>query len=374
MEVLEDAAALAQIEPAWRELACPAGPSTPFMQPEWIRAWWRAFGQADRLRVVAIWQGDRLAGVLPLMLSQERRYGISVRRLGALANDHSPRVDVLLASGAEGVVEAIWRYIASIEAQWDIFELPRLVTNSPTLQQFSERAHSGGFRFGTWQAEASPYIAIGADWNDYLAGRSRNFRKEVRRKRRHLSQSGQSSLEIFADPSAVTAALDDALKIEADGWKGRAGSAMQSTPEVQRFYREQAVEMAAMGKLRLHFLKFGGERIAFDLSLKFDHRLYSLKSGFRNAQAADSPGLVLLSLMLEHYMSSDLEEIDLLGEEDDFKGRWTDTTRSHHWFISFARNYRGRAVHRIKFGMVPGIKRLRSRLAGNRGAATAARC
>lgn len=362
VDVCDDAGTLTRIEPAWRELICPADRSKAFMRPEWIRAWWAAFGRAGQLRLMTVWQGDRLVGVLPLMLHAVRRYGIGLRRLGAVANVHSPRFDLMVAPGVEGVVDAVWNRIAGMEEQWDVFELPRLLSTSPSIRTLSERARSDGFRFGLWQAESSPFIDTDTEWDAYLAARSKNLRKEVRRKLRQMAQIGRTTLEIVDEPAAVPEALDAGFNIEADGWKGRNGSAMRSLADVRRFYRELAVRMADSGLLRMHFLKLDGEPVAFDLSIELERRLFSLKSGFRQALSARSPGLVLLGLMLEHYMSSDLEEIDLLGGEDPFKRRWTQRSRSHHWFVCFARTPRGHAVHRIKFGMMPRLRKLSGRL------------
>lgn len=173
VRVLDDLALAAGIEPAWRDLVCGAESSVPFMQPEWIKAWWPVFGQPGQLRIVTVWDGARLVGLLPLMLSREKRYGLPVRRLGALANNHSPRVDLLLAPGVKGVIKAIWSHIAATRREWDIFELPRLLSKSPTLEYLSEQAEADGIRFGLWQAEVSPFIDLRTKWHSYLADRSK---------------------------------------------------------------------------------------------------------------------------------------------------------------------------------------------------------
>lgn len=362
MKVLDDPALIGGIESAWRDLACGAESSAPFMQPEWIKAWWHVFGQPGQLRIVTVWNGARLVGVLPLMLSLEKRYGLPVRRLGALANDHSPRVDVLIAPDVKGVTEAIWRHIAATRREWDIFEVPRLLSKSPTLECLSQQARTDGFRFGLWQAELSPFIDLRTKWKSYLAERSKGFRRDIRRKWRRLTQLGHPALEIVVQPSAVAAALQVACEIEADGWKGRGGSAMQSIANVRSFYERLAEGMAERDMLRLHFLTLDGERIAFDLSIEVGGRIYSLKSGYRDAQAAASPGLMLLLLIVEHYMAQGKHEIDLLGEDDHFKRHWTRNARSHHWFICFSGSPRGRVIDLIKFGIMPRLKKIRARL------------
>jgi len=362
VEVHEDPASFARLENGWRKLACPSCPCDPFMQIDWIKSWWHAFGGNERLRLVTAWQGDRLVGVLPLMLGRVRRYGIPVRRLGALVNVHSPRLDLICAQDVEGVVDTIWHHVIGTAGQWDILELPRMLSDSPTLERLVELSRSAGLRARCWQAERSPYIETTDGWSNYLAGRSKNFRKALRRKKQRLSRMGQLSLEVVSHPVDVPAALREGLEIEADGWKGRTGTAILSNDRDRTFYEALALNAAAVGALRLHFLKLDDTRIAFDFSLRYANRVYSLKSGYRNSHHEHSPGLVLLGLMLEHYMHSTVEEIDLLGKDDEFKKRWSRSTRSHQWLFCFAPTLRGRAVNRVKFGLIPLIKRMQESL------------
>src|SRR5262245_54567229 len=50
----------------WRELAKSAG-AAPFLYPEWLQAWWRAFG-SGRLRVVTARRDGRLVALAPVQI------------------------------------------------------------------------------------------------------------------------------------------------------------------------------------------------------------------------------------------------------------------------------------------------------------------
>ncbi|QOC24073.1 GNAT family N-acetyltransferase [Wenzhouxiangella sp. AB-CW3] len=343
----------------WNELTRNAGAAAPFMRAEWIHAWWNAFGETNRLHVVTVWQDNRLVGLLPLMFGQTERYGMIVRRLGALTNAHSPRFEAPHACDVEGVMEVIWAHVRSLSRQWDIFELPGLMSASPTLQALCHSADSDSVSYGLWEAEQSPFITLESDWEQYLATRSRNFRKDLKRKLRRLENLGPVRLKIISDPIDVLSSLEVAFDIEAQSWKGREGTAMQSNERVCQFYRDLASGLASGGELCLHFLTINGMAIAFDLSIRYDGRLYSIKSGYQDTFAHASPGLVLLGMMLKHYIDTDIHEIDLLGEQDDFKRRWTDQSRPHLWFICAARSPRGRLFQWLKFGITPWLRRLK---------------
>ncbi len=356
VEVVTKPAGLEALRESWASLARRAAPANPFIHPDWIISWWQAFGANRRLYVLAAWRGPELVGVLPLALTDRWRYGIRVRVLGATVNDHSPRFDLLVAPETSGVVADLWNSLIADVPDWDLLELSPMPARSRNLIRFMRLARAEGMRHGLWEAAGSPRIHTRLPWEAYLAQRSSNFRKQLRRKLRRLSARGPLALEIIDRPEDLARALPEALAIEAAGWKGQRGSAIDSRPEVRCFYTRLASALSAKGELRLHFLTLAGRRIAFDLSIFSSQRLYSLKAGYLNDEAADSPGTLLVYHMLMHYMASGLVEFDLLGEPDAFKRQWTRDVRRHQWLVCFSGSVRSLAVYALKFRLAPAIR------------------
>ncbi len=363
IEVVASQVALTRIEREWDQLARRWAPDNPFIHPLWISAWWRAFGEGARLHLLAVRDGAQLVGVLPLMYSRVWIYGMPMRRLGATANDHTPRFGLVANPDADGLHEAIWRYLMRISDSWDILELPMIATPSASLDKFRMLAQTLGNRIGTWRGPDSSLVRVNMPWDDYLSARSSNVRKNLRRRIRRLGREGSPELEICSSGECLEEALADGFRIEAASWKGRGGTDMASKPRVRQFYSTLAEGLVDQRQLRLHFLKLGGHRIAFDYSILSEGGLYSLKSGYDTEYASTSPGTILFYLMLQHYTKQGVTEIDLLGESDDFKRQWTDCARAHEWLLCFSNSLRGRLIHPIKFGLLPYLKR---RLPGRR--------
>src|SRR5699024_12495277 len=118
----------------------------------------------------------------------------------------SPRADLRTSRNASVVIEAIWQHIARAVRPWDVFEIADVASESRTLAPLLEAARGSGCRAALWRAGASPYIDAGTSWPDYLASRSRNFRKEIRRKDRRLAGRGQLELIVVTDSTEVRAA------------------------------------------------------------------------------------------------------------------------------------------------------------------------
>jgi hypothetical protein len=73
------------------------------------------------------------------------------------------------------------------------------------------------------------------------------------------------------------------------------GTAIACDPDITRFYVTYALRAADRGWLRLHFLRAGSARVAFDYSLSFANRIFLLKLGYDPAFAPFSPSNLLLS-------------------------------------------------------------------------------
>src|SRR5436309_14156788 len=75
---------LERLFPAWEKLHRASATDNPFAHPAWSITWARHFVPADHLRVLPVWDGDRLVALAPLY--EAKRIGpVSPRRLRVLA-------------------------------------------------------------------------------------------------------------------------------------------------------------------------------------------------------------------------------------------------------------------------------------------------
>ena len=132
---------------------------------------------------------------------------------------------------------------------------------------------------------------------------------------------------------------------------------MFSDPAVADFYIQLAKRESDLGQLRLTFLRVGGKRIAFNYILQNGEKLYAVKIGYDPEYHAYSPGNMLLNLILKDACQHGIEEYDLLGGDDDWKFEWTKEILAHRWLFLFRNRFRPRMLHRLKFGVLPRVKR-----------------
>jgi CelD/BcsL family acetyltransferase involved in cellulose biosynthesis len=329
-DVLEMHSACEPIESEWDRLAAQLR-APPFLYPGWTCAWWRAFGKGD-LCVLAVRRQGRLAGVLPL-----RRRGSLV---ASPTNWHTPLFGALVEDQE-----------AARELSAGLLELhPRRVDLSfldPTALGYDElTAGFRGYRDATRTVIRSPYIEVDGDWEGFLAGRSRNLRQGLRRKRRRLEERGDVSVEVAESGNDLPAALERGFDLEVSGWKGGKGTAIRSSPETERFYREVASWASERGFLRLAFLRLGNRPLAFNYCLEAEGRHYLIKPGYDEEFRELGPGSILTSEMIARTFRLGLKSYEFLGGEDDYKVRWATGLRDRLRTQLFATSVTG-ALDRV---------------------------
>lgn len=361
VEVVRDLPSMRALGPEWRQLTAEANLEHPFLTHEWACTWWECFGGDKQLYLVTVRQGDKLVALAPMMISLLPVYGLKLRQLALIHNEHTPRLDLLVADGYDMAQDVIFAHLFGEAPTWDVLRLCQIPERSPTLQRVTEHARQAGCLAGMWLSSVSPYLTIGGDWNDYCAGLRKSHRQNMQRRWKRLSEKGLVRMETISNGgTSLQAALDDALHLEAAGWKGKAGTAIDCHPDVRRFYRQLAGVAADRGWLRLNFLTVNGKRIACQYLLEFRHRLFLLKPGYDPAYAVYSPGTLLANMAIQEAFESGIREWDFLGDDEPAKREWTKEARRHYWVFLFRKRFRAAAVCFVKFRLLPWLKKGRT--------------
>ena len=359
-EIVTDYETFVRLEPEWNDAVRRARVPHPFLLHEWFRTWWDCFGAGRRLHVVVVRDGANVVAIAPLMTEQVHMYGLTVRKLDLLHNDHTPRADCIVAGSPRESYEAIWDALRDAKDQWDVLQLSRLPDDSPTRIAFASLADRDGYATGSWQGDRSPYLTLSGTSDGYHASLSAKFRSNLRNRLSRLRAFGEPRLEVVDGAEQIAGATEDALRLEASGWKDKAGTSITSDPAVHRFYSLLAQRAAERGWLRLMFLTVGGRRIATSYGSCFDARLFLFKTGYDPDYAACAPFKLLTYFAVERAFAERLREVDFLGDAEPWKLEWTSTSRVHEWLYVFPNTMRARLVHSLKFQVVPELKRWRA--------------
>lgn len=334
MYIAETVATAASFDALAREWAAfGQARANPLLSHAWFAAAAGTLHADDRLAVISIRRNGRLAGAAPLA---------EVVREGAR---HLEFV------GSHGLYEpagflfedddALRALCDAIVAQRSPAALLRLPAAGPEIRVMRSAVR----RRGLLLAVASPpciQVDLADGWQAYRASRSRGLLAEVSRKKRQLAAAGGAEFQWLAPGvDQVSGVIDEAADVEADGWKGRSGSAMRRNPRIFGFVRELAMRLAADGTLRVAFLRSSGIAIAMRIMIEWNERLWAIKTGFRESARRASPGMLLTHDVLEHAGGRGLSGVEFLGSGDPLQPAWGTGTRSLQSCILYPYSLRG---------------------------------
>ncbi len=95
-------------------------------------------------------------------------------------------------------------------------------------------------------------------------------------------------------------ALEAFLTLEAEGWKGRRGTALGQSAALGRFTRSMALMLAREDRIRIDAIKLDGLPIAMGLVLRSGSNAYFWKTAFDERFARFSPGAHLADAIGRH--------------------------------------------------------------------------
>lgn len=334
----------------------PQARGTPMLRWEWLSTWAAAFlPPGARLQVHVALEAGRPVAALPLYRVGGRVYSLS--------NSQS---DVFDAGFEPGRPESTAALIAAAARRR--LRLTRLDGESRLLADLGARAGPMVLE----PLEGAPYLDLPSSLDALLAARSRNFRSRARRAVRGLEALGQIGFEdLAATESTASQSLEAFIALEAAGWKGAAGTAIQCSPSTSRFYRELALDSPAGEWVRLSLLRANGRILAAHYGLEYNRRRYLLKTAYDERLTATksySPGLALMWYVLQDCIGRGLQSYEFTGVGETWKLDWTGTTRPRRTVLAWPRTPSGWIAREARVHGKPLLGPLARRLRQSSGA------
>jgi len=347
-----------RIEAEWTELCSRAAEPMLVHHPAWIRAdVTTRIGRDHRLVLVTARRAGQLEAVLPLLHRFSSFSGMPVRWLRGVTDTSAWSFDILCAAGGTGqdARDAMARFLAVLRG-WDVLLLPE-VPRGAEAEDLLARAEALGHRVGRVELMHSPYLPLDGwdgtqEW--WLRGVSGNFRSSIRRALKKVP--GELHLTRFDQPD--TEALRRFVELEAAGWKGQQGSAIASSPEGLRRFHALVDAAVAAGSFAFHQIEADGKLLAAQFGVVCGGRYSMLKIAHDEGLRQLAPGHLLTYLAIQDCAEQGLREYDFIGQDEEWKCKWTPHRRVHAHHFVFRRGAYGRAVHFAKFRLRPELKRI----------------
>ncbi|MBN8499799.1 MAG: GNAT family N-acetyltransferase [Sphingomonadales bacterium] len=200
-----------------------------------------------------------------------------------------------------GQAEIFWRaLLAGLEAEPGselAFCVPRMPDDDQITHALLEACIADGREFEIEAFHSRPGLRSGGA----IASPPQQQRRIAGLERKLNRELGQPRFAASRDPERIADMIDELLKLEASGWKGRRGSALASSAGTASLFREVALAGAAAGKFEVATLHVGERLLAFSTILIGSARWYGFKSAYDENAARYGPGVLLLDWITRRF-------------------------------------------------------------------------
>lgn len=320
--VIADPDVVPGLRDVWRELAVARG--NPFVTPEWFDAWRRVDAGESRPLIIVARRGDEVVGVLPLTI-RSGRFGERVEVAGAEFGDcfHPAcpiEAEIAIASAAGRVLD---------ERGWSSMYLRNSLAGTGWHEVLSGGAGARGALI-SFPPKVLPYVELGnRDWTDFLASRSRNFRKGLWRSMRRLKEQGDVRFRLTEDLESLDSDLSRLFKLHDEVWGSRSGFLSERGTTFHSTFARSALER---GWLRLGSLELDGRVIAATIGWRLGSRMNEFQRGYALDMKQFSPGKIVMGEMMRALNEEGATVYDQLLGDEAYKLQIADGTRSVETF------------------------------------------
>jgi CelD/BcsL family acetyltransferase involved in cellulose biosynthesis len=326
-KVLDSFATIEPYRDAWDRLAVEA--RRPYSAPAWGLAWWRHAGPPHaELRVVAVLDGERLAGVAPMYV--ERRAGPACYRF--LASEISARVEpVAEAARTPEVAAVIAATLARTGPLPQLLRFDGVPADSP-WPALLRSAWPGARQPWIHREQSKPAPVVSLDresFDAWMKSKSSNFRQQMRRGRRQLERQG-AVFRAAATESELDRDLDAFARLHRERWEPRGGSTALR-PGVEAMLRAAGSELMPRGRYRLESISLGGEIVGSHLFVEAGGEVSYWLGGFDERWASQHPSMVALVAAVEDGLRSGNARLDLGPGGQGYKYRLADGEDLLEW-------------------------------------------
>jgi len=279
---------------AWDALAVAAVEPNPFFESWSLLPALRALDPEGSVELLIVESGGRIVGLMPIR-REGSYYGHRLPHLRGWVHANAFVGAPLVARGSE---TAFWRALldwCDSHAGGSLFlHLMQMQLESPLQVALAAELQRQGRRGTVVLREERALLnsPLSAE-RYYEASLSGKKRKELRRQHNRLAEEGDLAFRRQRGGDGVERWIEDFLALEAQGWKGEAGSALACSPETAALFAETITGAARLDRLERLTLTLDSKPIAMLANLFAAPGGFSYKTTFDERYARFSPGVLL---------------------------------------------------------------------------------
>lgn len=285
-----------RLDEKWRDLASRALVPNVFYEPEFAIPAAIPFG--DGVQLLTVSEGSEpdasLAGLWPFRLSRTR-WGVPIPVMVGwnhpFASLGVPLLDRDRAEEALCLILSAPEHLPGLPRR---LLLPLIPNRGPFADILTRLENRSLTREAQFEIHSRAMLAPDNREGYFERHLSSSTRSKLRQEFRRLERQGSVRFEAVTNPNAVDAALEDYIALEAGGWKGRAGTAVNCSPAETAFLKQAVARLAIQGRARIDRLVLNEQSIASSVTFMTGRKAWYAKISFDESQSNNSPGSQLV--------------------------------------------------------------------------------
>jgi CelD/BcsL family acetyltransferase involved in cellulose biosynthesis len=328
---------LERFRSSWTQMLQENPSSSIFQTPEWLTAWWNAFG-ADKklLGLVFVDSLGRTVGIAPFYTERKSFLGLpltTLRLVGAGSGD-SDALDFITLPGYERHCAVAFTEWLSKSAKWNVCSLETLPENSLVAKYLFEHAQRSSWRMDS-TLTPNFVIDLPPSWAEYLSTLESAFRPLLTRYPKRLQTRFSVRIVRSDRIEDIPDQLQTLFGLHQMRWTGRGEPGAFASADRRKFYFQIAEAFLHRGWLEFWLLSLDGETVGAQFCFRYNNTVSLLQEGFHPKYTAEKIGYALRAHVLEEIIRTGALRYDFLGGADSYKAKFG-SRRANYLNLSFA--------------------------------------
>ena len=303
----------------WDKLLKDYQHKTVFLSWEWLTAWWKNNKENKELWLLIAYENGIIFGIAPLMLTNYRRYGISIKVLQSLGYPNTDHSDFIAHNNNPEIIQMLCDHIVSQKgSNFQAIKLEELPEDSAALQIFHEAIKKIG---GLVEVKTNShyFIPTTANWEKFNKALSKNTRKNIKKRLRHAREIFDVSMTHLQGKEVTDEHLTKMFEINENG---HFPDKYKSDSE-KAFLKDLIARSQDKGFIEIFFINFNTNSVAFELGFNSQGVFEDWRTGYDKNFEKFAPGtLLIVNILIKMCEQENYTKLDFLRGEHEFKQQW----------------------------------------------------
>ena len=256
-----------------------------------------------KVQAISVWRGKALIALLPFTQSRWHWGGITKLNTAWTTPYSMLSIPLIDKRDAEDAMACLLNAMGDRSTGGNIWLLSEMTIDGPVSKRLITECEANSRPIAVLDIFERATLNSGETFEQHMKVQvSKKRRKDLVRNRKRLSELGTLSVSNCCEGDELDRAVNEFLRIEAAGWKGERGTALDCTNATRTFAKQAFGVHNGSAVTRADMLELNGAAIAVNLSLQTGRTAFTVKCAFDEDYRTYSAGLLLEEDMIREFL------------------------------------------------------------------------